>query len=48
MRRRLFEDYNKKQGEEIERFEKEYEEQAERLGVAKAERSLPVENVTHR
>ena len=45
MWKRLFEDCNKTQGEEIERLRKEYKEQSERLGAAKAERLLLAENV---
>ena len=40
MWRRLFEDCNKKQGEEIERLRQEYKEQSERLGLATMERSF--------
>ena len=42
MWRRLFEDCNKKHGEEIERLRQENKERSERLGLATAvERSLP-------
>ena len=41
MWRRLFEDGNKKEGEEMERLRQVYKEQSERLGVTKTERPLP-------
>ena len=45
MWRRLFDDCKNKQGEEVEQSKKEYTKRLERLGVAKMERSLPVENI---
>ena len=45
MRRRLFEDCNKKQGEKIEGLSQEYKERSEQLGIAKAEQLLPAVNL---
>ena len=46
MWKRLFEDCNKKQGEEIERLRREYEERSERLALTTAvERAIPARNV---
>ena len=45
MWRRLIEDCNKMQGEEIECLRQEYKEQPERLGIAKAEGPLPAGNI---
>ena len=45
MWRRLFEDCNNNQGEVIERLRQEYNEQSERLGIAKTERPLPTGSV---
>ena len=46
MWKRLFEDCNKKQGEEIERLRREYKEQSERLALTTAvEKVTPARNV---
>ena len=44
--KRLFEDCNKKQSEEIERLRREYKERSERLALTTAvERAIPARNV---
>ena len=48
MWRRLFEDCNKKQGEELERLRQEYDERSKRLGLTTRERSLPAGSVPRR
>ena len=46
MRKKLSEDCNKKQGEEIERWKREYKEQSERLTLMTAvERAIPTRNI---
>ena len=46
MWKRLFEDCNKKQGEEIERLRREYKERSERLALTTAvERAIPTRNI---
>ena len=46
MWKRLFEDCNKKQGEEIERLRRKYKEQLERLALTTAvERAIPARNI---
>ena len=47
--RRLFEDCNKKQGEEIERLRQEYKKRSERLALTTAvERTIPAKDVPRR
>ena len=41
----MFEDCNKKQGQEIESLRHEYQERSERLRIAKKERPLPAGSV---
>ena len=43
--RLLFEDCNKKQGQEIKSLRHDYKERSERLGIAKKERPLPAGSV---
>ena len=43
--RKLFEDWNKKQGEEIERLRQENKEQSEQLGISKTKPRLPGQSV---
>ena len=46
MWKKLFEDCNKKQGEEIEHLRREYKERSERLELTKAvERVIPTRNI---
>ena len=46
MWKKLFEDCNKKQGEEIERLRREYKEQSERLALTTAvEKVIPARNI---
>ena len=45
---RLFEDCNKKQGEEIERLRREYKQLSERLSLTRAvEKVIPTRDITH-
>ena len=49
MWKRLFEDCNKKQGEEIERLSREYKKRSERLALRRAvEKMIPTRNNPHR
>ena len=46
MWRKQFEDWNKKQGEEIECLKQEYKERSERLRIAKTERPLQAGSIS--
>ena len=49
MWKRLFEDCNKKQGEEIERLRRKYKKRSERLAMTTAvERAIPTRNFPRR
>ena len=49
MWKRLFEDWNKKQGEEIERLRREYKKRSERLAMTTAvERAISTRNIPRR
>ena len=46
MRKKLFEEFTKKQGQEIERLRQEYKERSERLTLTTAvEKAIPTRNV---